>query len=54
MPLLPLFPRRKSNGVRRSPIPILTADRCLIALMAGQPDNDNWHTLNDEGSAALE
>ena len=22
--------------------------------MAGQPEDDDWHTLNDEGSAALE
>lgn len=50
----PLSPNQKLNSVCRSSIPILTSDRCLIALMAGQPEDDNWHTLNDKGSATLE
>jgi hypothetical protein len=35
-------------------MPILTRERRLVVLMAGQPDDNDWCSLNDEGSAALE
>ena len=50
----PSLPTKKLNSICRSSIPILTSDHRLVVLMASQPRDDDWHTLNNKGSTTLE
>lgn len=42
------------NRLRRTPIPILTAKRHLIALLAGHPEDPGWAAVYQEGADALD